>query len=353
MKLRTHLLIANGLSIGFILVFLIFSYLKMILALNEMIWLFSVTITAGIISFFTHMILTRPIQKSIQLISLETKKVANGEFKGKVPIIGPLEFRALAENFNEMSEKVDKSFSQLQQSESSRRELVANISHDLRTPLSSIRSFVEALQDDIIKDHETVQRYLGTIQLETRRLNDLIEDLFQLSQLESGMERFIPESFHLDHLILESLQNQYFQLQEKNIDISVDIPDRISPVAVMPDKLKRVLINLIQNAIRYSPAGGQIAIKAYEQPLDFVKVIVSDDGDGISPEELPYVFDRFYRVDKSRNRDRGGAGLGLSIAKSIIQLHGGEIGVDSQLGKGSSFWFAVRKYPKKSSINIR
>ncbi len=344
MKLRTHLLIANGISIGFILIFLIFSYIKMFISFNAIMWLSVVTIIAGIISFFTHVLLTRPIQKAIHLISLESNKIASGDFDGKVPQIGPIEFKELANRFNDMSDKLEESFTQIQQAESSRKELVANISHDLRTPLASIQSFVEALQDNIIDDEDTYQRYLQTIKLETKRLSHLINDLFQLSQLESGREAYQPIPYHLDDLILETLQNQYLQLEEHKMEVSVQLPDKIAPAAIMPEKIKRVLINLIQNAIRYSPKGSTIGINVEETMDDEIKVIISDQGEGISVKELPHVFDRFYRIEKSRNKEYGGIGLGLSIAKSNVELHGGRIGVESKLGEGSSFWFTIPKY---------
>lgn len=347
MKLRSYLLIANGISIAVILIFLIVSYVKMVLSLDVVIWLSGVTLGVGLLSFILHFFLTRPIETSIHRITLESKKIADGDFQGQLVPSGPIEFQMLAKQFNEMSRKLDESFNKLRTSESSRRELVENISHDLRTPLASIQSFVEAIQDDVIKDDETFQRYLSTIRLETRKLSGLINDLFQLSRLQSGVELFEPEPCHVDNIILEIIQSHLLQLEDKKIEIKVEMPDSLPRVAIMPAKLKRALSNLLQNAIRYSPEGGLISISVSEFGNHMVKVSVADQGEGIRESEQELIFERLYRTDKSRNRESGGAGLGLAIAKSIIDLHGGTIRVESVYGKGSCFWFTVPQYVVK------
>ncbi|MDQ7094638.1 ATP-binding protein [Desulfosporosinus sp. PR] len=351
MRLRTHLLTANGSSIAFILICLSISYYKMLLSLDQIVFLTFVALIAGVISFFVHVIMTRPIEKAIGLITFESAEIAAGDFKGKVPLIGPLEFRQLALQFNEMSGKLNESFTKLQQSETSRRELVANISHDLRTPLASIQSFVEALQDDIVKDKETFERYLNTIRLETKRLGVLIEDLFQLSRMELGTEIVHLQPYFLDDLIIETLENYQLRLDDSKCEVSVDIPEKMKKVYIDPDKLKRVFINLIENALRYSPAGGLIKITVQDQEPEYCKVVITDQGEGISGNELSHIFDRFYRVEKSRDRQYGGTGLGLAIAKSIVELHGGQIGVESTVGIGSSFWFTLPKHNLLEKIN--
>lgn len=343
MKFRTHLLLANGLSILFILIILLISYIKMLLSFQVILFLTGVSVAAGLLSCIAHLLLTRPVRNAVQQISQETKRIANGDFEGRVPEMGPSDIRELAVNFNEMTRKLEESFTRLQQSERSRRELVANVSHDLRTPLTSIQSFVEALQDDIIEDEETYRRYLQTIQLETKRLSVLINDLFHLSQLESGVERFSPEPYPLDQLVVETLQNQALLLEKKAMKVDVKIPETILPVSIMPDKIKRVLINLLQNAVKYAPENSLIRLSVKDENERELRVEVSDQGPGLSQAERERVFERFYRVEKSRNPEYGGTGLGLAIARSIIELHGGKIGVESEPGKGSTFWFTLQK----------
>ncbi|MBO8165031.1 MAG: HAMP domain-containing protein [Brevibacillus sp.] len=343
MKLRTYLLIANGSSILLILLCLLVSYIKMFLSLEETIWLGSITVTAGVLSFLLHFFLTRPLEKALLRITEQSRRLAEGDFAVAVPQIGPREFHMLASQFNEMSRKLEKSFRQLQASEASRRELVANVSHDLRTPLASIQSFVEALQDDVIKDEETFQRYLRTIKLETKRLSSLIDDLFHLSRLESGMEEFRPEPFYADSLILETLQGLTIQIEEKQIQVAVDIPERLPPVLVMPEKIRRAIANLVENAIRHSPVGGLITIRVEETDDSFIKVSIADKGEGIPAAEQARIFERFYRTDKARSRAKGGAGLGLAIVRAIVFEHQGSLGVESAVGQGSCFWFTIPK----------
>jgi signal transduction histidine kinase len=342
-KLRSYLLLANGISIIFILISLFISYLKMYLSLDATVLLSTITLVVAVISFLIHFFMTRPIEQSILRITQESRRIAEGDFQVAVPAIGPVEFQLLATQFNEMSKKLEESFQQIRTSEVLRRELVANVSHDLRTPMAAIQSFVEALQDDIINDEQTFQRYLATIRLETKRLNLLIDDLFELSRLESGGVAFEPQAAYLDDLILETLESQTIQIEDKHLLISVDLPDRLPPVSIMSFKMKNVLANLLQNAIRYSPKSSQIRIWAVELD-EYIKVAIQDQGEGIDLTEQSRIFERFYRTDKSRNREKGGAGLGLAIVKSTVELHGGRVGVESEPGKGSCFWFTVLKY---------
>ncbi|MGP4081262.1 sensor histidine kinase [Pseudalkalibacillus sp. R45] len=344
MKLRTQLLLVSSISIGIILLFLIFSYMRMFLSNETVYILTAVTVVSGIISLIAHSILTRPIQTSLLKITAKTKEIAKGNFKGEVPVTGPYEFQQLASNINTMNEQLEESFTRLKQAEASRRELVANISHDLRTPLASIQSFVEALQDGVVDETDTYERYLETIKLETNRISYLINDLFQLSELDSGSEMFEPEPYHIDSLIVETLQHLGIQLEEKQIEVEVSLSEKLPAVAVMPKKIKRVFVNLLQNAIRFSKNQSKIAIQTSCQNDSYLMIKISDEGQGVAKENQYHIFDRFFRVEKSRNPLHGGAGLGLSIAMSIVKMHGGEIGVESEINHGSTFWFTLPVY---------
>ncbi|MDQ0919665.1 cell wall metabolism sensor histidine kinase WalK [Paenibacillus sp. V4I5] len=347
MKLRVYLLIASGVSTSIILLSLFICYQYMLLRWKDVILLTTVTLGAAGVSMLIHYFMTRPLEKAIHAITEETTRISEGHFEGQVPQIGPAEFQRLADQFNRMTGKLNESFQKLRTAEASRKELVANVSHDLRTPMASIQAFVEALQDDVIQDKETFARYLQTIRLETGRLNGLIQELFKLSQLDAGGTEFVPERYHVDHLLLDGLQSLAFQLEEKQLQVDVDLPDRLPPVAIMPQEMKRVLSNILDNAIRHSPVGGTIEIKVEQISEQYVQLYIQDHGQGIDEEDRSKVFDRFYRADPSRTRASGGAGLGLAIAKSIVHLHGGTIGVDSHVGdkgNGSRFWFTLPIY---------
>lgn len=343
MKLRTYLLFSSLTGIGLLLICLFISYSKMLLSIEQLYWLSGITAGVGLLSFILQHLLTKPLERSIARITEQTKLTAEGDFHTEVPLIGPQEFRLLAQRFNEMSYKLKESFDNLYNSESARRELIANVSHDLRTPLASIQAFVEALEDDIIKDEETFQRYLNTIRLETKRLGGLIYDLFELSSLEAKGEQFDPIPYHADELLINTLESFSLHLAEKKLKVEIDLPDKLPAAVMMPAQIKRVLSNLLQNAIQYSPHGGKIVLSAVENN-GFLRITVADEGQGIEAAETARIFERFYRVDKSRSRNNGGAGLGLAIAQSIVELHGGEIGVQSTQGEGSCFWFTLPIY---------
>jgi len=351
-RLRTYLFITSLVSIGAILVSLFISYWNMLLNFDQVAWLTAVTLAAGILSLLLHRLMTRPIETALDMISKESERIAEGDFRGELPLIGPTEYRELGMHFNEMSRKLNESFQQLRSSEASRRELIANVSHDLRTPMASIQSFVEALEDDLIEDPATYRRYLDTIRLETRRLSEMINDLFELSRREAGveLERFEPVPYHVDNMLVETLQSHRLQIEAKHIQMKGDVQELLPPVLIMPDQIKRVLSNLLNNAVRHSPVGGNITVRAYQESVgsQWITIEVADEGEGIRPEEQAKVFERFYRTDKSRSRASGGSGLGLAITRSLVELHGGQVGVSSQAGSGSRFWFTIPVYAGSS-----
>lgn len=344
MKLRIYLLLANGASIGIILFSLFICYRHMLLNGHETMLLASVTLGAAAVSLIVHFVLTRRLERSLRQLTKQTEQIGSGQFDRMDPIRGPIEFRQLAERFNEMARKLSTSFDRLRSSEASRRELVANVSHDLRTPLASVQSFVEALQDDVVQDRATFQRYLRTIRHETQRLNGLIEDLFELSQLDAGSRAWKPELCHADSLIVDVLHSHELMLEEKRLDVRVHLPEDLPPLLAMPFEMKRLLSNLLQNAIRHSPMNGCIEVEARTHPeRHCVRIAVMDEGDGVASEERELIFERHYRSDRSRARASGGGGLGLAIAKSIVLLHGGQIGYEpGPAGGGSCFWFTIR-----------
>lgn len=346
MKLRTYLLLSSLTGIGVLLICLFVSYSKMLLTIDQFYWLSGITAGVGLLSFILQHLLTRPLEKSIARITQQTVRIAEGDFHTEVPLIGPQEFKLLAQQFNVMSFKLKESFDNLHHSESARRELIANVSHDLRTPLASIQSFVEALEDDVIQDEVTFQRYLNTIRLETKRLGGLIHDLFELSSLEAKGEIFDPLPCHADELLISTLESFSFHLAEKKLNVEIDLPDKLPAALMMPAQIKRVLSNLLQNAIQHSPVEGKVILAAAEEG-QYLRISVTDEGQGIEAEETARIFERFYRIDKSRSKNNGGAGLGLAIAQSIVELHGGAIGVHSVQGLGSCFWFTVPIYTSR------
>jgi signal transduction histidine kinase len=205
-----------------------------------------------------------------------------------------------------------------------------------------MRVMIEALADGVVAEPEMVQRYLSTVQTDIRNLSALIDDLFELAQLDAGGLQFELTPNSLRDLISDTLESMSTLAGQRGVELWGDVAQDVDPVVMAPEKINRVLTNLIGNAVRHTPAGGSITVEAWrESDRDAVRVDVRDTGEGIPPADLPHIFERFYRGEKSRSRATGGAGLGLAIAKGIIEGHGGELWVESQAGKGSTFSFTL------------
>jgi two-component system, OmpR family, phosphate regulon sensor histidine kinase PhoR len=232
--------------------------------------------------------------------------------------------------------------------ENVRKEFVANVSHELRTPLAVIKGYVETLVDD----HEAMpvadrERFVKTIQRHAERLNSLLEDLLALSRLESNQPGLVPERIELVAWLSDAADDLRARPDAVGHSLVLDLAPSLPAIAADPLKLGQVLDNLIANAFKYTPRGSRITLAARlaaereSESGASVEITVSDNGPGIPPEDLPHIFERFYRVDKGRSREKGGTGLGLSIVKHIVQLHGGRVWAESELGSGTTFHFTL------------
>jgi two-component system phosphate regulon sensor histidine kinase PhoR len=224
--------------------------------------------------------------------------------------------------------------------ENTRKEFVANVSHELKTPLTNILGYAETLRRGALEDMDSAKRFVEKIENNAAQLRSLVEDILKISQIESGRLEMNPEPLRLleetDRLIQSDFEERILIKKlvfEKNISPEVTIDADSSA-------FKRVLGNLIDNAIKYTPEGGKIVVSVKEDD-DFCRIIVDDSGVGIAEQDLPHLFERFYRADKARSRQMGGTGLGLSIVKHFVQAHGGEVGVESRSGKGARFFFTL------------
>jgi two-component system sensor histidine kinase VicK len=233
---------------------------------------------------------------------------------------------------------------ELQKLEGLRREFVANVSHELKTPLTTVKSYVETLLDGAADDPGLRERFLRVVEGETDRMARLVKDLLHLSQLDQGAEKWDIEPYDIAPLVDECLGRLAVPIERKNLNIErIFAPE--TPLALIDrDKLQQVLLNLLANAIEFTPASGQITIEVKGDGA-MVRVAVRDTGIGIPAEDLPRIFERFYRVDKARSRMLGGTGLGLAIARQIVELLGGAIAISSELGKGTEVVFTVPAAP--------
>ncbi|MBI5642516.1 MAG: PAS domain-containing sensor histidine kinase [Deltaproteobacteria bacterium] len=225
--------------------------------------------------------------------------------------------------------------------ETIKKDFVANVSHELRTPLASIKGYSETLLDGGMDDKETLKEFLRVIDRHATRMARLIDDLLILSRLESHQMAIISAPVELNDLIFTTTKGFEKQARDKGIAISAEIPDDLPKVMGDRDRLEQVVVNLLDNAIKYTHSGGSVTVKAKREDGG-VRVDITDTGMGIPSGDIPRIFERFYRVDKARSRELGGTGLGLAIVKHIIQGHNGKLFVESTPGKGSTFSFLLK-----------
>jgi signal transduction histidine kinase len=282
------------------------------------------------------------VLRAVRELAAAARQVAGGQLGIRVEPDGPSELAGLARDFNVMSRRLAEADRARQEMEEARRVLFAAISHDLRTPLASIRAMVEAIDDGVVTDAETTQRYVRTILGEVQHLSGLIDDLFELSRLDAGVLALHVEPGSLRDLVSDTLEALQVQAAGKGLELKGEVDDSLPPVLMDAARVQRVLFNLVQNAIRHTPPDGTIRLEAQEES-GTVRVDVVDSGEGVAPDDLPHIFDRFYRGEKSRARGQGGAGLGLAIARGLVEAHGGRIWAQSAPGEGTRFSFVLPK----------
>jgi len=284
--------------------------------------------------------LSSAITSRIYLLKDAAEKLAKGELRTRVPITGRDEVAALANTFNQMAEQLELVDAKQRELERLRADLIAWVGHDLQTPLASIRAILEALEDGVVDDPQTIKRYLGTAQRDVRSLSVLIDDLFQMAQLDTGGIPLDRAESSLSDLISDTLESFSELALRQGVKLEGSVEANVDPVMMDTQRIGRVLNNLIGNALRHTSPEGYVEVRA-RRIASGVEVSVSDTGEGIRNEDIPHVFESFYRGDKSRSRATGGAGLGLAISRGIVQAHGGHIKVHSEQGQGSRFIFSL------------
>ena len=284
-------------------------------------------------------VISRVLIGSLQQLVGAARRLAGGDLSVRVVGQGRGELRELADDFNRMAERLEAAFRREKELDSARRSLVASVSHDLRSPLASLRVATEALHDGVVTDPDDVHRYLRTMVQDLTYLSRLIDDLFELARLEGGNLVLDRTETSLRDLISDTLESMQVRAEKEGIQLHGVVDG--DPLALADGgKIQRVLDNLLDNALRFSRSGGRVDVTARQED-GAVVVAVRDDGGGIEPEDLPYVFDRFYRGDRSRRREDSGSGPGLAIARGFVEAHGGTIRVENEPGRGASFIFEL------------
>ena len=286
------------------------------------------------ISVILSLLLAKTIVTPIQQLTGAAKKVAAGDFSEKLESGASDEIGVLTRTFNEMANQLETNIDNLRKSEEMRREFVANVSHELRTPITSIRTYAETLQSGMDISKEKNDQFLGVILNESDRMTKIVQDLLTLSKFDAGSYEFRFERFSIEKSIRDIYDTMHLEARRQGHKLSLDFKNELPEIVGDRARIEQVLINLISNAIKYTRSEGKIRLtaSAYSGKL---KLSVKDNGIGIPKEDIPKVFDRFYRVDKARSRSEGGTGLGLSIVKEIITRHNGTIDLTSTFGKGT------------------
>ncbi|WP_274651443.1 sensor histidine kinase [Paenibacillus humicola] len=290
------------------------------------------TIYLGMLVSFLLILLLRPWRQGmhawVEVIGA-IRRMSKGDFNVKLRGDSrhmPGQLGELAESLNDMA-------SELSQMEAMRQAFISNVSHEIQSPLTSIRGFARALQQDGLSDEQRLH-YYGIIETESVRLSKLSDNLMKLTSLESDKHPFEPKRYRLDKQLRSMVLACEPQWLEKNMLIDIELSEIW--VTADEDLMSQVWMNLLSNGIKFTPEGGTIGVEAVIEN-DAIAVILSDNGPGISEDDLPYIFDRFFKADKSRNRAAGGSGLGLSIVKKIVDMHGGTIEARSSAGVGTTF----------------
>jgi two-component system, OmpR family, sensor histidine kinase BaeS len=292
----------------------------------------TVVITASVVAVIASiglaLVLARMLARPLDRIGQAARRIADGDYAARVPRDGPEELASLADSFNQMA-------ASLERQEEMRRDFIANAAHELRTPLTNLQGYLEALRDGVITaDRATYE----SLHEEADRLVRLSRSLDALAEGDAGASP--PQLIELDLAasIAMALDLAGPALERAGLHLRTDVPASL-PARADPDRLAQVLANLLSNAVRYTPTGGTVAVAAERRPGD-VLISIVNTGDGIPADDLDRVFERFYRVEKSRDRERGGAGIGLAIVKQLVEQGGGRVGAESREGL-TRFWFSV------------
>jgi len=288
------------------------------------------------VSIIIAVLLARSVYIPIRRVTNAAEAIAHGNYEQEVPEAGPKEVKGLATSFNQMAKQVKGSQQML-------RDFVADVSHELRSPLTSIKGFAQAIVDGTAKDKEAQLKAASVIEDESKRMMRLVEELLEFSRLESGQITMAKEPVDLKELLQQCHEIFLMRAEDKNIQLRTEI-EPLPPVIGDIDRLEQVFNNLLDNALKHTPAGGKISIIARQPNLNFVEIAVTDTGPGIPAEQMRHVFERFYKADPSAGKT--GAGLGLAIAKQIVLSHGGNINIKSTLGHGTEFLVRLPASPK-------
>ena len=286
---------------------------------------------AAVVALMLGSVLFFQIVSPIQKLTSAAQKIAAGDLNQRIPTQSQDEIGTLATAFNRMADSLAKH-------EELRRNMIADVAHELRTPLTVIQGNLEAMLDGVLP---TSPQEIATLRDEAALLTRLVADLRLLSLAESGQLKLERVTTNIAELITHAVEPFHTQAQSSAVELHLELASNLPQIGVDVDRITQVIRNLLSNALRHTPAGGQVTVTCKSDKPYELLITVSDTGEGISPDDLPYVFERFYRSDKSRSRASGGSGIGLAIVKQLVEAHGGKVWLESHLGQGSTFGFTL------------
>lgn len=342
-SLRWTLLMIILLTVLLVFVNVFVTAQLMFISQHDLILTTALLIFAGIVAVISVIYIASSMIERIQQLSEAARKLGRGELNTRLAIQGNDELAHLATLFNQMAHELEVVDKEKRLLEQSRRDLVAWASHDLRTPLTAVRAMNEAMLDGVVSDAETVNRYRQQIQREVEHLGRLIDDLFEIAQMDAGNLNLTRKLTALPELISTTLGSISARAAQKNIVVNSNIEESLPMMYIAPDKIQRVLYNLLDNAIHHTPPGNTVTLTVRRQNKG-VQFIVHNTGSAIPEEELPRIFERFYRGERSRAQTSNGyrgTGLGLAIARGFVEAHGGTIRVASDPERGTTFTFSL------------
>jgi signal transduction histidine kinase len=322
-SLSRQLALAVAVVVAPVLIALVVVGLEMVISGHAAILVGAIVIGAGTLAVLAARLVAGSILRDVHRIRDGLAAVGGGERQIQIETAAEDELAELAAAANAMISQLAHEEAARDQSESARRDLVAAVSHDLRTPITSLRLLVEAVQDEIV-DPQTRHAYLERMRIHVDALSALIDDLFELTRLEAGDISWTLQRVPLDELVGETVEAMRVQAEAKGVAVRADVPSSLTATRANPEKLQRVLFNLIQNAIRHTPADGSVMVHA-ERVDGSIEIEVADTGEGIADEERAHVFDPFFRGGEDAVRTGQGAGLGLAVSRAIVEAHGGRI----------------------------
>ena len=301
--------------------------------------LFSIIIEAIVVGFAIAIalgiILSNTLLQPIRSMTKAAEKMSEGDFSSMIAVESEDELGVLANTFNNMASQLEETLEEIKKSEILRREFVANVSHELRTPITSVRSYAETLVDSDNMTSQMREDFLRVIMTESDRMAKIVRDLLELSRFDAGSMTFDFKELSLEQSVRDIYNAIALEAKKHNQTVNLELEWGLPQITGDKDRIEQVILNIMSNAVKYTPDGGTIDVFSGRKGK-YLWIKVQDSGIGIPEEDLPRVFDRFYRVDKARSRDYGGTGLGLSIANEIVMRHNGKIEIESSPGEGTT-----------------